>query len=293
MRKKILLVLNPHSGQKKANSNLINIISLLSSAEYDCSVHVTNRTGDATEYVSAYAQNFDLVVCIGGDGTLNETISGILSSGVDIPLGYIPSGSTNDFANSLGLSKNIIQATKDIITGKPHPCDIGSFNGKHFSYIASFGAFTKASYDTPQNLKNAVGHFAYLMEGLKEVPNIKPTHAKITIDGVEYEDDYIFCSVSNTTSIAGVIMLKEDDVDLNDGLFEVILVKNPKNTVEVSEIAMAFALRQYSSTVQFISAKKICFETSSPQNWTLDGEFEQGGKNIEIINLESAIKIIK
>lgn len=294
MNKRLLLVLNPYSGQKKANRYIINIVSLFTAAGYDCTLHVTQFTGDASIYVKENALSYELIVCIGGDGTLNEVITGLISCGADIPLGYIPSGSTNDFANSLSLSKNVMQAARDIIKGTPKPYDVGCFNGRCFSYIASFGAFTKASYDTPQSLKNAMGHFAYVMEGIKELPAIKPVHAKITANGQVYEDDYIFGAISNSTSVAGILTLDPKQVDMGDGLLEVLLVKNPVTPIELSHIALSFTLRQYDNViVRFLSAEKIEIETSSSVNWTLDGEYEQGAEKIVVENLKHAIKIVK
>lgn len=294
MNKKLLLILNPCSGQKKANRYIINIISLFEESGYVCTLHVTRCTGDASQYVKNNASGYDLIVCIGGDGTLNEVITGILSCNADIPLGYIPSGSTNDFANSLKLSKNVMQAARNIIKGEPTLYDVGNFNGRFFSYIASFGAFTKVSYDTPQSLKNSFGHFAYVMESLKELPVLKPIHAKVTANGSVCEDDFIFGAVSNSTSVAGILTLDPEYVNLSDGLLEVFLVKNPTTPLELSKIALSFTLRQYDNeTVRFFSSDRIEIETSSSVNWTIDGEYEQGAEKIVIENLKHAIKIVK
>lgn len=294
MNKKLLLILNPCSGQKKANRYIINIISLFNSKGYDCNVHITRYSGDATEYVKNNASGLDLVVCIGGDGTLNEVITGLISGGHDVPIGYIPSGSTNDFANSLGMSKNVMQAARDILSGTPTVYDVGSFNDRYFSYVASFGAFTKVSYDTPQSLKNSFGHFAYVMEGIKELPVIKPIHAKITANGKVYEDDYIFGAISNSTSVAGVINLDPERVDFRDGLLEVLLIKSLVTPMELSNVARAFTLKQYDNeTVRFFSAGNIDIEISPTVNWTLDGEYEPGSSKISIKNIKHAIKIIK
>ncbi len=294
MNKKLLLILNPCSGQKKANRYIINIISLFEESGYVCTLHVTRCTGEASQYVKNNASGSDLIVCIGGDGTLNEVITGILSCNADIPLGYIPSGSTNDFANSLKLSKNVMQAARNIIKGEPTLYDVGNFNGRFFSYIASFGAFTKVSYDTPQSLKNSFGHFAYVMESLKELPVLKPIHAKVTANGSVCEDDFIFGAVSNSTSVAGILTLDPEYVNLSDGLLEVFLVKNPTTPLELSKIALSFTLRQYDNeTVRFFSSDRIEIETSSSVNWTIDGEYEQGAEKIVIENLKHAIKIVK
>ena len=294
MNKKLLLILNPTSGQKKANRYIINIVSLFTAAGYDCTLHVTRYSGDAAEYVRGNAEYFSMIVCVGGDGTLNEVITGLIDCGSNIPIGYIPSGSTNDFANSLGLSKNVMQAARDILKGVPRPYDVGCFNGRCFSYIASFGAFTKVSYDTPQTLKNSFGHFAYVMESIKEIPELKPIHAKVTANGETYEDDYIFGSISNSTSVAGLLTLDPELVNLSDGLLEVLLVKNPENTMDLSNIAVALTMNKYDNdTVRFFSAGKIEIEISPDVDWTLDGEYEQGCEKIVIENLNHAIQIIK
>lgn len=294
MNKKLLLILNPCSGQKKANRYIINIVSLFISAGYDCTFYVTRFSGDATNYVETNIHSFDLVVCVGGDGTLNEVISGILKAKKDIPIGYIPSGSTNDFANSLKLSKNIMEQARNIIKGTANYYDVGTFNGRCFTYIASFGAFTKVSYDTPQTLKNSLGHLAYVLEGIKEFTEIKPIHAKITADSKVYEDDYVFCAISNSTSIAGFPAPNAKEVNLSDGLHEVILIKNPTNAQELSNIVLALTTQKYSNdTVKYLSAKRIEIETSPTVNWTLDGEFAEGSEKIVIENLNNAIRIVK
>ncbi len=294
MNKKLLLILNPCSGQKKANRYIINIISLFNSEGYDCSVHITRFAGDATEYVKLNAAGFDLVVCIGGDGTLNEVITGLISGGHDIPIGYIPSGSTNDLASSLGIPKNVMQAARNILKGTPRPYDVGSFNERYFSYVASFGAFTKVSYDTPQSLKNSFGHFAYVMESIKELPVIKPIHARIEANGKIYEDDYIFGAISNSTSVAGVINLDPEKVDFSDGIFEVLLIKSVMTPLELSNVARAFTLKQYDNeTVKFFSAGSLKIDISPTVNWTLDGEYEPGSSKISINAIKHAIRLIK
>lgn len=291
-RKKLLLLLNPYSGQKKANRYIVNIVSLFTEAGYDCMFHVTQHSGDAKDYVSENVSEYDLVVCIGGDGTLNEVIEGLMSSKSEIPIGYIPSGSTNDFANSLGLSKNIIQAARDILNGSPQYYDLGCFNGKYFSYIASFGAFTKTSYDTSQTLKNSLGHLAYLMESIKEFP-LKPVHAKVTVNGDVYEDNYIFAAISNSTTVGGILTLDSNRVDMSDGLLEVMLIKNPENTTEFSQIAWALTTQQYEcEPIKFISSESVVIETTPVVNWTLDGEFSEGKERIEIKNIHNAIRIV-
>lgn len=294
MNRKLLVVLNPCSGKKKANRYFINIIALFNAKGCDCDVHVTGFAGDAAEYVRQNAGGHDMVVCIGGDGTLNEVITGLVSGGWDIPIGYIPSGSTNDFASSLGISKNIMEAARGILRGSPEPYDIGRFNNRYFSYVASFGAFTKVSYDTPQALKNSFGHFAYVMESIKELPDIKPIHAKITADGNTFEGDYVFGAISNSTSVAGTITLDPDVVDFGDGRLEVLLIKAPTTPTDWTNIAKAYTTKQYNNdTVKFFSAESIDIEISPDVDWTLDGEYEPGRDKVEIRTIMHAIRLIK
>lgn len=292
--KKLLLILNPNSGKKKANRYLVQILDILNRGGFDVTVHVTASRGDATEVVSRRAGEFDRILCIGGDGTFNEMISGLLPTGSSTPVSYIPSGSTNDFATSLQLSKNILQAARDIAEGKPHPLDLGRFNDRYFSYIASFGAFTRASYATSQSLKNALGHFAYILAGIKEIAAIRSHHMRVTLaDGTVYEDDYIFGAVSNSTSVAGILALAPELVDMNDGLFEVLLVRKPHNPLELSDCVLALTTQDYNTPMLTLcSSARVEIESTEELAWSLDGEEAMGGKHTVIENLHSAVQII-
>lgn len=298
MDKRVLIIINPHSGTMKANKYMTDIVELFVKNGFLPTVLTTTKRGDATEYVVKYGSEQDLIVCIGGDGTFNEVASGIIESGVDIPVGYIPAGSTNDFANTLGLSKDVMTSASDILKGSlTKSIDLGEFNGRVFCYVASFGAFTKASYATPQNIKNALGHLAYVLGGIKELASIEKIHLRIEADGEVYEGDYLFGAISNSTSIAGIVSLSEDHVDLNDGLFEMILVKAPSNLIELNELAAelvsAIALQNYHNckSIEFVNAKKFDIYTDGNLSWTLDGEYQEGSEKIHIENLESAIKV--
>ena len=285
--------MNPCAGTKKANKYLTDILVLFGKNGYNNTVYLTEATGDAKKYAKQHAKNFDLIVAIGGDGTFNEVVAGVLKSGADVEIGYIPAGSTNDFANSLKLSKNILKAASDIMDGTATPIDIGSFSGRTFSYIASFGAFTEASYKTPQNVKNTLGHLAYAFEGMKDIANLKSKHLRFVADGVEIEDDFLFGAICNSTSIGGVINIDPKMVDFSDGMFELLLIRLPKDLFELNEIVIALSTKQYKTKmITFIKAKNITIETAEQINWTLDGEYAYGEETIRVENLNKAIKLI-
>lgn len=285
--------MNPCAGIKKANKYLTDILVLFSKNGYNNTVYLTEGVGDAKKFAKQNAKNYDLIVAIGGDGTFNEVASGVLKSGADVEIGYIPAGSTNDFAASLKLSKNILKAAEDIMNGTAHPIDIGSFNGRIFSYVASFGVFTEASYKTPQKAKNALGQLAYAFEGIKDIANLKSKHLRFVADGVTIEDDFIFGAICNSTSVGGVINLDPKRVDLSDGLFELLLIRLPKDLFELNEIVVALSTKRYKTKmITFVSAKSITIETTEKINWTLDGEYAYGEEIIKVENLNKAIRII-
>ena len=294
MDRNVLIIINPRSGTMRANKYLTEISELFVRNGYMPSVLVTTKQGDGTVYAEKYAADFDLVVAIGGDGTFNEVAAGILKSGVRVPLGYIPSGSTNDFASSLELSKDVIRNAKNIVNGEIRAIDMGCFNGRTFSYIASFGAFTKASYATPQGIKNLLGHAAYVLAGVKEVANLKPIHMAIEADGKLYEGDYLLGAVSNSTSVAGLLTLKREYVDLSDGMFELLLIKNPKDPLELAELVHYLSTQNFYDTgmITFVNAKEFHIRADKAVSWTLDGEFQEGAEEICIRNLESAIDMV-
>ena len=292
--KKLLLIINPCSGKKKACRALADIVNVFNRGGYDVTVYATAARGDATATVARRAEEFDLVVCAGGDGTFNETISGLLEGCHRTPLGYLPAGSTNDFANSLHLSKDLVQAARDIVEGKPRMLDVGRFNDRYFSYVASFGAFTRTSYATSQSVKNALGHLAYILGGIKEIPSIRSRHLKFTLgDGVVLEDDYIFGAISNSTSVAGVLTLSEELVDMNDGVFELLLVRKPHNLLELNDCVLALTTQDYHTPMlTFTSASSVAIEAPEDMDWTLDGERAEGLAHCTAENLHDAISII-
>ncbi len=292
--KKLLILMNPCSGKKKANRVLAEIIDILNRGGFDVTAYMTAARGDATTVAAERAAEFDIILCIGGDGTFNEVISGLYSVGSKTPVAYIPAGSTNDFANSLKLSKDLLQAARDVVEGTPRPLDIGRFNDRYFSYIASFGAFTRASYATSQSLKNALGHFAYILSGVKEIASIRSKHLRLTLaDGTVFEDDYIFGAISNSTSVAGLLTLAPDLVDMNDGLFEILLIRKPKNPLELSDCVLALTTQDYNTPMlTMASSARVEIEAPEDMDWTLDGERADGAAHCTVENLHSAVNVI-
>lgn len=292
--KKMLFIMNPYSGMRRASRYLADIIALFNRNGYEVITHMTGAQGEAIDVVARTAEKVDLVVCCGGDGTFNETVTGLLRSGVDIPIGYIPAGSTNDFATSMKLSTNVMEAARDIVEGKPVAYDIGKFGDRYFSYVASFGAFTKASYATPQSIKNALGHTAYVLEGITELSQIRKEHVRMELDGEIVEDDFIFGAISNSTSVGGVLNLDPNLVDMADGKLEVLLVRVPRDLVELAECIKAVQSQQYNcSVITFRSAEKIKVFSNPLMPWTLDGEREEGHIHVDVENVHLAIRLIQ
>lgn len=292
--KKMLFVMNPYAGTRKANRYLTDMLTVFNRAGYRVEVYMTAGQGDGEKTVASRAKGKDLVVCCGGDGTFNETVSGLLKSGCNIPVGYIPAGSTNDFAKTLGLNGTVVQAANRIVTGTPTDVDVGKFGDRFFTYVASFGAFTRASYATPQNIKNALGHTAYLLEGISELSQIKKTRIKMVLEGETVEDNFLFGAICNSTSLGGILTLDPKQVDMADGKFEVLLVRAPRDLAEIAECIQAVQKQKYNcKMITFRSASSVKITAPADMPWTLDGERAEGNETVEAINLHHAIKIIK
>lgn len=291
---KLLFIFNPHSGKAQIKNSLLHIIDSFVKGGYEVTVHPTQAKMDAFEIVKNKGAEYDLIVCSGGDGTLNETVKGLMMCDVRTRLGYIPTGTANDFASSLGISKNIIQATKTILKGIDFSCDIGSFNDAFFTYISAFGAFTEVAYQTPQQTKNIWGHLAYVLEGIKRLSSIKTYHMTIEHDGEVFDDDFVFGMISNSMSVGGFMETSNLGVVLDDGLFEVALVKMPKNAIDL-QLTINDLLKQQvdSAYIYFFKTSEIKINSTEEISWTLDGEF--GGSTNEVIikNHRQAITIIK
>ena len=293
--KPLLLIVNPCSGTCQGAKRLGEIVSVFQNGGYLPTVLMTQKSGDATAFAKQWAPDFPMIVCVGGDGTFSETMAGLLASGAQTKIGYIPAGSTNDLASTLKLSGDPTAAAQAIVDGKGQMLDVGSFNERYFAYTASFGVFTKTSYATPQDLKNTLGYLAYVLEGIRDLATIQPVHMQIDVNGEQLEGDYIFGAVSNSTSLGGILQLDTAAVDLNDGLLELLLIKMPATPIELAKMIHALHTKQYDSceSIRFLSTQEIRIRTDGPGfTWTLDGEPLESGQDTRIINVHDAYRII-
>lgn len=294
-KQKILFIVNPKSGKGLIKNHLMDIIDIFIKNNMKVAVHITQEKMDACAVTGKQAPKYDMIVCSGGDGTLDEVVTGMMGILPEKrrPVGYIPAGSTNDFAGSLGLPKNMKEAARYITEGRPFACDIGEFNENYFVYIAAFGAFTDVSYQTKQEVKNVLGHLAYVLEGTKRLFNLKSYHMKISIGGERIEDDFIYGMVTNSQSVGGFKNITGKNVLLDDGVFEVTLIRTPKNPIELQEILGAI-LRQEMDHKLIYSRKadSVFFEAEEEIPWTLDGEFGGGHRTVAVRNHMRAITIM-
>ncbi len=292
-KRRMLFIYNPKAGKAQIRNHLLDIINVFVQGGYEVTVAPTQAAGEAMVMMQKREEKYDCVVCSGGDGTLDEVVTGMLKSGKKILLGYVPAGSTNDFANSLKLPKNMKKAAETVINGKPFACDVGVFNEDNFVYIAAFGLFTDVSYETKQEIKNVLGHMAYLLEGVKSISAIKPFHFKVYHDGEVIEDDFIFGMVTNSDSVGGFKRITGKNVSLDDGVFEVTLIRMPKNPFELSMIAAGLLNRDLNTEYMYcFKTAEIAFESKENVAWTLDGEFGGEHSKVHIKNCQKAMDII-
>ncbi len=290
--KKVLVIVNPISGKQKLKNELLELVAFLCKSGYAPTVMTTERKGHATALAREHADGYDLVICCGGDGTLGEVISGVIGKKSTTPLGYIPSGTTNDFANSLKIPSQTLEAAKRAVTGYPTKLDIGRFGTSYFTYVASFGAFTSSSYSTPQPNKNAIGHLAYVLEGAKDLSSLRPYHLKVSANGRVYENDYIFGAVSNSLVVGGLIRMNNATVKFSDGLFEVMLIKFPSGLDSLSKIVASLQSQKYDpEVIDFFQAEKLTVECEEKFPWSLDGEYNPGNEKIDISVQKKAISL--
>lgn len=293
MKKKLLFIFNPCSGKGQIKNKLMEVIDIMVKAGYEVTVHSTQDREDAMQKVKSEAKNYDLVICSGGDGTLDEAVTGMMQSEKKVPLGYIPAGSTNDFANSLKIPKDIVKAAHVAVEGRKFPVDVGYFNGDSFIYIAAFGLFTDVSYQTSQELKNVLGHAAYILEGAKRLHNITSYKMRVEYDGNIIEDEFAYGMITNSVSVGGFKKLTGKNVLLDDGLFEVTLIRMPKNPVEWNEILGCLAnLKDDSELIYIFKTDCVKFLPEDVIPWTLDGEFGGEHKNVIVKNVHQALEIM-
>lgn len=294
MKKKLLFIYNAKSGKARIKNYLADIIDIFVKDGYRVETYPTQCAGDAKRKVKELGKKFGLIVCSGGDGTLNEVISGVMDIDKSPVIGYIPSGSTNDFATSIKLPKDILNSAKVAIKGTPMSVDVGSFNNKNFIYIAAFGVFTAVSYQTSQSLKNALGHTAYLIEGVKTITDFnKSYHMKIRFNGKEIEDDFIFGMITNANSVGGFQNITGNNIDLCDGLFEVTLIKAVKNAVELESVLEALVnTKKKSDSVYRFKASSLAISSPEDVAWVLDGESGGSHRRIKIVNHKKAVNIM-
>ena len=291
--KKLLMIVNPRAGRSKPRGPLYDAAAAFCDAGYTLCIRRTAAAGDARRIAENEGGGYDTVVAVGGDGTLNEVITGIIRGDCYTPLGYIPAGSTNDFAACHGISSDMLEAAQNIISGKPKKIDIGKFGDQYFSYVAAFGAFSWLSYTTPQNLKNMLGHSAYLLDAVKDLPKIKVHHLKLDVGEFTCEGDYIFGAVCNSTSVAGTITLPKTVVDTGDGKFEILLVHEPRTLIDFQNILIGIFTQDYSSPfLDFFQADSVKISSPEGLDWSLDGELGKGSEKHEIANLADRLTLI-
>lgn len=292
--KKMLFVFNPRSGKEQIRGYLLEILDLFTKEGFQIRVHVTQCQGDAARVVEQSGQDADLIVCSGGDGTLNETVSGMMKLEHCPLLGYIPAGSTNDFAASLAIPRRMTLAASNIVTGSPFSVDCGSFcDDRYFMYIAAFGALTEVSYQTPQDRKNILGHQAYMLEGVKSLAGIKPYSMRVEWEDQVLEEDFAFGMVTNTYQVGGFKGLVNQSVALNDGLFEVLLIRMPRTPADLSNIISYMFLREAPNEYVYkFKTSSIRFYSPGPVDWVLDGEYGGARTQVEIRNLKERVPIL-
>lgn len=292
MSRNMLFVYNPRAGKARIRSNLLDIIDVFVKAGYEVTAYPTQAPGDAVKIVRDRRAGYDMVVCSGGDGTLDEVVTGMMQCEEKLPIGYVPAGSTNDFANSLGIPRGMIKAADVVVNGKNFKCDIGAFNDDSFIYVAAFGIFTDVSYATKQDMKNVLGHTAYLLEGVKRLSSIKSYQIKISYDDCCLEGDYIYGMITNSNSVGGFKGITGKDVELNDGLFEVTFIKRPGNPLELNNIITALVDKKtHSDLIQCFKTSKIVIESDMGIAWSLDGEYGGEHRKSVIQNCKQALQI--
>ena len=292
-QKKLLMIVNPTAGRSKPRGPLFDAAAIFSQAGYLLSIHNTTFSGDAAQTAAAVGKDYDVVVAVGGGGPLDQVVSGLMTLENRPLLGYLPQGSTNDFASSLQISNNPATAAANMVKSPTRQLDIGCWNGRHFVYVASFGAFTQSSYTAPQSTKNALGHLAYVLEGIKDLNTLRPYSIKLTADGEVLDGEYLFGAVCNSTSIGGLMRLNSEQVVLDDGRFEMLLIPSPKTAAELSNLVLALLEQQYDyGGLVFRHVSSIHLETEENLPWSLDGEYAASSPVVDIVNRQRSLTML-
>lgn len=290
---KILFIYNPNAGKGLIKEHLADVLTIISDAGYEMVVYPTKANKDAYEKVKNFTEDYARVICSGGDGTLDEVVTGMMARNKRVPIGYIPAGTTNDFANSLEIPKDMIKAAQVAVDGEVFACDVGNFNEDIFVYIAAFGLFTDVSYGTNQKVKNVLGHLAYVLEGATKLLDIPSYHMKVEVNGEVIEDDFMFGMVTNSRSVGGFKGMVGKDIVFDDGVFEVTLIKKPKNPIMLQEILAALVIEQIDTKYMYtFKTDRITFDVDEEIPWTLDGEFGGKHEDVVITNENKALKIM-
>ncbi len=292
MGQKMLFVYNPRAGKAQIRSNLLDIIDIFVKAGYEVTAYPTQASGDAVKAVRERHSGYDIVACCGGDGTLDEVVNGMMQCEEKLPIGYIPAGSTNDFANSLKSPKSMIKAADVVVNGMNYACDIGRFNNESFIYVAAFGIFSDVSYETKQDVKNVLGHAAYLLEGVRRLPSVRTYTLRITCNGQVIEGEFLYGMVTNSYSVGGFRGITGQDILLDDGLFEATLIRRPSNPLELNNIIMALVDKRVKSEyIHTYKTSELVVESEEPLSWALDGEFGGGHCRAVISNEQQVLQI--
>lgn len=292
--KKLLFIINPKAGKSAIKDDIFSIILVLSGAGYEVVTYPTTGPFDAERKIIADGADYDLIVCAGGDGTLENTVSGYMQMGKKVPLGYIPVGSTNDYARTLHIPRKPVEAANDIVNGTKKLVDVGQFEDKYFIYVAAFGVFTEVSYKTKQSLKKVLGHSAYVFEGIKDLAHIKTYHIKASFDGNEMSGDFILGMITNSRSVGGFKLRGAKDVVLDDGKFDCLFLRKPQKASDIPKILTDALVNHIKDDDKYFMTKasEIHIESTEIIPWTLDGEFGGEAKEATIVNHQKALEIV-
>ena len=292
-RKTLLMIINPRAGRSKPTGPLLDAAAVFSEGGYLLSLHKTSAPRDAMVHAAKYGGDYDVVVAVGGDGTLNEVACGLMQLEHPPLLGYLAQGSTNDFAASLQIPADPVEAARRMLSCRPRRLDVGLWNRHHFMYVATFGAFTRTSYTAPQAAKNALGHFAYILEGMKDLNSLRPYQVRITADGENLDGEYLFGAVCNSTSIGGLMRLDPQRVVLDDGKFELLLIPSPKTPADLQNLVMGLLEQRYDREgLIFRHVSSVHLETESAPAWSLDGEYAPSSPVVDIVNCHQALEVL-